>query len=266
MRTRGTIVGVVVVAATVASLTAQDRKVDLRDTVGPVEQQARTVSNDNPVPKRISAPPAAYPWELRRIGGQAALIVQATVDRTGHVAEMRKLQGPLLQPAIGSPTDAAAERAAADAVLEAATSALAQWRFAAPGDGPVTFAITFGFIAGQVRYTVSEEPERLPSTLPPGAWAAAEGTIAETHTLKKTKYVRPAYPQAAREKGAKGSVTLEVVVGPDGHVTDARILRSVPLLDESAIEATLQARYEPPTVNGIPVSVRTTVTHYFVTK
>lgn len=262
--TRAVMIGVLS-AAMFASAAAQGRKVDLRDAVGPLEQQAKPVTNENPLPRRTSAPPATYPWELRRIGGRGALTLQVTIDKSGRVVEVRRLQGPVLQPAIGSPTDAATERAAADAIVNAAASAIGQWHFSAP-EAPMTFPITVGFVAGQVRYSVSEEPERLPSSLPPAQWAAAEGAIAETRTLKKTKYVRPTYPPAAREKGVKGAVTLEVVIDTDGRVKDARVLRSVPLLDQSAIEATMQARYEPPTVNGIPVTVISTVTHYFMTR
>ena len=62
--------------------------------------------------------------------------------------------------------------------------------------------------------------------------------------------VEPSYPA-----GAKGSVILEVTVGPSGAVTDVRVLRGDALVTDAAIDAVKQWRYQPPTLNGKPVSV-----------
>jgi protein TonB len=80
---------------------------------------------------------------------------------------------------------------------------------------------------------------------------------------KKTKYVKPIYPKAALDARVQGDVLLEIVIGTDGRVADARILKSIPQLDQSAMEATLAARYEPVEINGIPVRVTSVVTHTF---
>lgn len=48
-----------------------------------------------------------------------------------------------------------------------------------------------------------------------------------------------------------------------GAVVDARILRSVPLLDAAALAAVRQWRYTPTRLNGRPVSVLMTVTVQF---
>ena len=64
-------------------------------------------------------------------------------------------------------------------------------------------------------------------------------------------------PQAA---GNPGAVVAEVVVDPSGNVTDARIVQSIPLLDEAALRAVHNWHYGPTVVNGQPVPVRLTVT------
>ncbi len=56
---------------------------------------------------------------------------------------------------------------------------------------------------------------------------------------------------------------LEVVVGVDGRVTDVRVLRSVPQLDDAAVEAARQWEYVPTMRNGVPVSVIMTETVNF---
>jgi TonB family protein len=52
-------------------------------------------------------------------------------------------------------------------------------------------------------------------------------------------------PEAARTANVAGIVIVEVTVAVDGSVTNARVLRSMPLLDEAALVAVRQWRYEP---------------------
>ena len=99
------IVGGVCLGGVPAVTAAQSRAaVEVRNAVGPLEQQAKPLTPGSALPRRRPSEPADYPWELRRIGAKAALIVQDTLDKSGRVAEVRRVQGPLLQPAIGSPS------------------------------------------------------------------------------------------------------------------------------------------------------------------
>jgi protein TonB len=67
--------------------------------------------------------------------------------------------------------------------------------------------------------------------------------------------VPPVTPAIARAAKIQGAVILEITIGADGTVTDAKILRSIPLLDQAAIDAVRQWQYEPPLVNGKPAAV-----------
>jgi protein TonB len=58
-------------------------------------------------------------------------------------------------------------------------------------------------------------------------------------------------------------VILEITVAEDGTVRHPRILRSIPMLDESAMEAVSQWQFVPPLLNGQPVPVIMTVTVAF---
>ena len=80
---------------------------------------------------------------------------------------------------------------------------------------------------------------------------------------KKTKHVNAVYPPIARSSGVQGVVVIEATIGPDGHVKDAKVLRSVPLLDQSALDAVRQWEFTPTIVNGVAVPVITTVTVNF---
>lgn len=75
--------------------------------------------------------------------------------------------------------------------------------------------------------------------------------------------VEPDYPLDAREQRLEGKVILQIVVGEDGSVTDVKVLRSIELLDQAAVEAVRQWKYKPATKAGRPVPVYVTVTVNF---
>lgn len=73
----------------------------------------------------------------------------------------------------------------------------------------------------------------------------------------------PVMPEMARQAGITGVVILEIIIGADGAVRGVRVLRSIPLLDQAAIAAARQWRYEPTLLNGTPVPVIMTATVNF---
>lgn len=80
---------------------------------------------------------------------------------------------------------------------------------------------------------------------------------------RKTKDVRPVYPSIAQSARVQGVVIIEVTLGPDGHVAETRVMRSIPLLDAAAVEAVKQWEFTPSVLNGVPVPVIMTVTVNF---
>jgi len=75
--------------------------------------------------------------------------------------------------------------------------------------------------------------------------------------------VRPVYPAAARAAGIEGVVILEVKIGIDGGVQEAHVLKSIPLLDEAALDAVKQWKFVPTLLNGQPTSIMMTTTINF---
>jgi protein TonB len=75
--------------------------------------------------------------------------------------------------------------------------------------------------------------------------------------------VAPVYPAIAQSARVQGIVILEATIGVDGKVIDAHVLRSIPLLDQAAIDAVRQWEYTPTMLNGAPVPVIMTVTVTF---
>lgn len=80
---------------------------------------------------------------------------------------------------------------------------------------------------------------------------------------KKLKNVPPVYPDIARQARVQGVVILECTISPQGKVTEVKVLRGIPLLDQAAIDAVKQWVYTPTLLNGVPVPVIMTVTVNF---
>lgn len=85
----------------------------------------------------------------------------------------------------------------------------------------------------------------------------------EIKAPKKLYDVKPAYPPMAQMERVQGVVIVEAVLDAGGRVAAARILRSIPLLDEAALEAVRQWQFEPALVDGQPRAVLMTTTVNF---
>ena len=75
--------------------------------------------------------------------------------------------------------------------------------------------------------------------------------------------VPPIYPTIARSAHIQGVVILEAVLDAKGRVESVRVLRSMPTLDQAAVDAVQQWRFTPALLNGQPVPVVMTVTVNF---
>ena len=72
--------------------------------------------------------------------------------------------------------------------------------------------------------------------------------------------VKPQYTADAIRARLEGVVVMDVVVGIDGKVANARVTRTLdPGLDEEALRAVKQWRFEPGKVEGKPVNVLVTI-------
>jgi protein TonB len=124
-------------------------------------------------------------------------------------------------------------------------------RYAAGGvEGGVPGGVVGGVVGG------------LPDAPPPPPTQAVRvgGQIKEP---KKVTNVSPVYPDIAKQARVQGIVILECTISPQGKVSDVKVLRGIPLLDQAAIDAVKQWVYTPTLLNGVPVPVIMTVTVNF---
>src|SRR4051794_8473998 len=106
---------------------------------------------------------------------------------------------------------------------------------------------------------IRDEP---PPPTPPAQLAPARigGVIKPP---RKIQDVAPVYPELARTARVSGVVIIEATIDEQGGVQDARVLRSIPLLDRAAVDAVRQWRFTPTVLNGQVIPVVMTVTVNF---
>jgi TonB family protein len=111
-------------------------------------------------------------------------------------------------------------------------------------------------------------PPPPPPPPPPGPVTEVDGVAplrigGNINAPTKIRSVNPVYPPEAQASRVQGVVILETVIDGTGRVREARVLRSVPMLDQAAIEAVLQWEFVPTLLNGVPVPVIMTTTVNF---
>jgi TonB family protein len=241
---------------------------------GPLELRAHTVTPENPIPRRVhyEAPVVADSGTSAR----GIIDVRLTLDDLGRVAEARAVRMAVNTPEFsveatqvdlsdrGSRalvgTGKAGEgvknadtmRQTVESFVDAALTAVRQWRYDPPFEAPLTFTV-------QVR--MSNGPEVM--EFKPARENGALRVGGEIKPPIKIKDVRPVYPPVAREAGVSGVVIIEVRIGTDGAVEAAHVLKSIPLLDQAALDAVKQWEFVPTLLNGAPVPIMMTVTVNF---
>lgn len=158
---------------------------------------------------------------------QGTVILEATIGTNGKVTDVRVIRSiPLLDAA--------------------AAAAVRQWEYE---------PTILKRVAVPVITSVAVEFK-----LTPPAPVRVGGAIKQP---TQTRRVSPVYPAEAQAAGVQGVVIIEATLGTDGKVTDVRVLQSIPLLDQAALDAVRQWEYTPTLLNDAAVPVILTVTVNF---
>ena len=218
-------------------------------------------------PKLVKEVQAVYPKEAAKAGVEGVVIMEATTDTFGRIADVKVLRSvPLLD--------------------QAAVDALRQWVYEPMIiDGkprPVVFTVTMRFNLDDKK---KPEVEGAVSGVQSGVAGGVEGgvvggvlgskpdlqfegdavrAVGKIEPPKLVKKVNPVYPEIARQGRVEGVVILEAKTDEEGNVVDARVLRSIRVLDQAAIDAVKQWKYEPLILDGKAHKVVFTVTVRFV--
>jgi periplasmic protein TonB len=121
--------------------------------------------------------------------------------------------------------------------------------------GGVAGGVPGGIVGGVLGGLPREEPPP-----PPDKPVRVGGQI---KAPRKVRDAAPSYPDVAKQARVEGVVILEAVINPQGRVTEVKVLRGSPLLDDAAVNAVKGWVYTPTLLNGVPVPVVMTVTVTF---
>jgi periplasmic protein TonB len=235
--------------------------------------------NDSLIPRGrlFGAGAWAFPASLVFHVGIASLLVVLPLLRTGFPPRLDRIVDAFLTaPAPPSPPPPPAARRSggrASRIRPVQAAAFDSGRFIAPVTIPDA---------------ITEEPTAgggfdgldggVDGGVPGGVWSGVVGPILNVLVGDVEKPVRaagdvrapslirraaPDYPEIARQARVEGIVIIEAETDIYGRVRNARILRSIPLLDLAALDAVRQWVYEPMVINGRPRGVLFTVTVTF---
>jgi TonB family protein len=123
-----------------------------------------------------------------------------------------------------------------------------------PGPAPPPPQMFTRFILDAPCMPIDFQPRHPVVRVPPPEWI-------ERPPAKITS-VDPIRPPSVSSR-VQGYVILEIHVDCMGNVLHARVLRSLPGLDQAALDAVMQWRYQPPRVDGRRSGVIMTVTVNF---
>ncbi len=91
-----------------------------------------------------------------------------------------------------------------------------------------------------------------------GGHGTGEGAVQSNELDNQPSLVNfsnPVYPVEARKEGIEGVVLLKALIAPDGRIKDVKVLKSISVLDSSAVNAVKQWRFTAITSHGKPVYV-----------
>jgi TonB family protein len=128
--------------------------------------------------------------------------------------------------------------------------------------------VNLGFrLARSVAGTEEPAPDgeaRLPGDAPAAGFVES-GRASLARKARVLNSPRPAYTERARREGTQGIVVVKVVLGANGRVLSASLVKGLPNgLNEKAVEAAYRLRFEPATdENGRPIDSTITVSVNF---
>jgi TonB family protein len=201
---------------------------------------------------------AEYPIEALEKGINGTVIVNLAVNAAGDVTSAGVISGPQelrasafkaalgLKYAPGPSTTAMT--VAVEFLLDRQSWGVRIVDRAAPED------------AASLQERLRDAAAQLAQTATTSGAIRVGGAIRQPTKIKDVKAVYPAIAQSARVQGV---VIIEATIDAAGNVSDARVLRSIPLLDQAAVDAVKQWQFEPTLLNGAAVPVIMTVTVNF---
>jgi protein TonB len=85
----------------------------------------------------------------------------------------------------------------------------------------------------------------------------------DVKAAKLISSVAPVYPTLAKNQHVSGNVLIDALIDANGHVTTMKVISGPPLLQQAAMDAVRQWKYQPASLDGKAVPMHLTVTLQF---
>ena len=123
---------------------------------------------------------------------------------------------------------------------------------------PVSTTAVATFAGRTLEDSSPGQPEGTPSQAMATPVPRRPGSAApppDTQEARLVQHIAAEYPQEAARKGIEGSVDVSFTVTSQGKVTDVLVLDAQPseIFNRSAVAAVRRWKYDPKTINGVPV-------------
>lgn len=122
--------------------------------------------------------------------------------------------------------------------------------------GGVPGGVAGGSMGGVLGGVIGGMGTAPPPPKPKGGPVRVGGNVQAARLVNR---VQPIYPPLARQTRISGTVRLHAIISKDGTIQSLEVVSGHPLLQQSALDAVRQWRYQPTLLNGEPVEVDTTI-------
>ena len=220
------------------------------------EASSASAANSKPAPE--SALPVASAPVNSQPATPTAQPLKGATDRTttAELSAYKRLAEPQPQP-----VQPAAKKPSIGTVKLAAPAAARRTASAAPGEadlapsfGGVQVAPTGDAMGGGLAGGGMKQPLAPAAPLPVG------GDVKQAKLISSTP---PLYPTLAKTQHVEGAVRVDALVDESGRVSSVKVVSGPTLLQQAAIDAIRQWKYQPATLDGKAVPMHLTVTLQF---
>lgn len=238
--------------------------------------------------KAISLPKPAYPEDAKKDGAEGPVSVTVTIDEEGNVIEARAAEQYKVAGTVndnGEPEMKPIHPALREAAEGAAKAAKFSPTRLSGQPVKVTGTIVYNFVAGGPeaakeisKFTITTAPNLATvNNIPDYRGSASESPSNGSPAGEIPKQIsagilngrarslpKPEYPEAAKEVGVSGAVSVKILLDEEGKVISAEAIAGHPLLRAAAVDAARQAQFAPFRLSGQPVKVSGILSYNFV--
>lgn len=231
----------------------------------PQQSTQAPVSSSQPMQQSAAAPPAQTTMQD---ASQSLANTSPTIDSPAPVTERLSRPEPETR-SVGNGSNREAKSSAPAAPAPAAKN------FVASDARPVARSVESARVTAAPTVMGTTTSPALPDLLSSSDSAVPPPPQPQTQTLNRVRVggvinqpklmhtVAPIYPTAARQSGIYGNVVIDAQLDKAGNVASMKVVSGPATLQSAAMSALKAWKYQPATLDGVPIATNITVTIKF---